>query len=168
MKKNISKFKGITYPLFALRLKPYSISYDLEKIYVQKTSEGHAQTADDKKFSGDYFSRLLQIEHRLHFEYTCRNLQDIVFNKVKWGIDASGTPFDLTRKEKVQTKIVTVDRVKDNLIWFRTISYPFKLPTLENFELTDKLYAVLVHIENEWFIKEFCIDKPHISKEVFI
>jgi hypothetical protein len=168
VKKSISKFKGISYPFFGLKLRPYEIRYDLTKIYVQKQSGGHTQTVDDKSLQGDYFARLLQLEHRLHFEYTCRDLQDVIFNKVKWGIDATATPFDLTAREKVQTKTAKIEKVKGNLIWFRTISYPFTLPTTESLELTDAVYAVLVRTQNEWFIKEFFIDKPFIAKEVYI
>jgi len=168
VKKSISKFDGITYPFFGLKLKPYNISYDVNKIYVVKQKDSHVQTVDDKSLQGNYFARLLQLEHRLQFDYTCRNLQDLIFNKVKWGIDAHAIPFDLTYKEKVATKVVRIEKVKGNLIWFRTVSYPFKLPTLDEIELSEAFYAVLVQVHNEWFIKEFHIDKPHIAKEVFL
>jgi hypothetical protein len=40
-------------------------------------------------------------------------------------MDATATPIDLTAREKVETKTAKIEKVKGNLIWFRTISYPF-------------------------------------------
>lgn len=168
MKKSISKFDNIVFPFFGLKHKPYRVLYDLNKIYVIKYKDSHKETVDDKRLPGDYFSRLVQLEHRLMFDYTCRSIQDIIINRIMWGIDSKAKPFDLSEKEKVITKIAKVQKTKGNLIWVESVAYPFKLFTSESLELSEVIYVTLVYTQYEWFIKEFHVDKPSINKVAYI
>lgn len=164
----ISKFKGITFPLFALKNKPYKMLYGIDKMYIIKHEGSHKETLDDKRISGDYFSRLLKLENRVTFDYTCKNIQDIIYTAPKWGIDSLARPFDLSKKELVQAKVVKIKKINNNLIWLNSISYPFRLNTKERLEIADDAYAVIVQVNNEWFIKEFLMDPIAMNKIIYI
>lgn len=168
MKKNISKFDGIVFPFFGLKHKPHKILYDVSKIYVVKYKDSHKQTLDDKSLSGDYFNRLLQLENRVKFDYTCKNLQDIVYSSPKWGVDVTAKPFDLSKKQAVATAVKKVKKSSSNLIWVDSISYPFRLNTRENLEINDSMYATLIKVNNEWFIREFTMDAVYINSSIYI
>lgn len=168
MKKSISKFKGISFPLFALKQKPYKVLYDLDKIYIIKHPDSHKETVDDKKLAGDYFSRLIQLENRLKFDYTCKDLQDVIYAEPKWGIDSKAKPHDFSTKEAADTKIVKIKKVKNNLVWLESISYPFRLNTKERLELVDETYATIVKVNNEWFIKNFSMQPASTHKTIYI
>lgn len=168
MRKNISKFKGICFPLFALKNKPYKVLYDRNKIYAVKHLESHKETVDDKSLSGDYFYRLIQLENRLKFDYTCKNLQDVIYAEPKWGIDSKAKPHDFSIKEAVDAKIVKIKKVSNNLVWLESISYPFRLNTKERLELVDETYAIIVKVNNEWFIKNFSMEPTYTHKTIYI
>ena len=168
MKKSISKFNGITYPLFALKHKPYKLVYSTDKICAIKNKGDMLHTIDDKKLPGDYFSRLLQLETRLNFDYTCKNLQDVIYTKPAWGMDSLAQPIDLTKKEAVSAKCLKVRRVKNNLIWLHSIAYPFAVPTKETLILEDTLYATIVNVNYDWHILQFAQDYQKINKTVYI
>jgi hypothetical protein len=155
----MSKFNNISYPLFGLTKKPYEIIYSLDKIYIRRCTHSHLETVDDKSISGDYFSRLLTLDNRLIFDYTCRNLQGIIISNIKWGIDCKAIPHDLSIQESVSADKRKVTRVKGNLIWLKNISYPFILSTNESIKVVDELYASIVRVENEWYIREFTYEK---------
>ena len=93
----ITKFDNIVYPFFGLYKKPYKLNYDINKIYVTRSENSHKETADDKSLGGDYFARLLQMNNRLHFDCTCKNLQQLVFQNPRWGMDATANTFDLSK-----------------------------------------------------------------------
>jgi hypothetical protein len=167
MKKNIlAKFNNINFPIFTLKCKPYKILYDLHKITCIMKPEGHIQTIDDKRLSGDYFSRLLQLDARVSFDYTCRNVQDLIFTKVAWGIDSKAIPHDFSQLSAATIEKRQVTKVVGNLFWLRNISYPFEIPTQENIRLEDSVYATMVFVNGEWFLKEFSYDskleRPYI------
>jgi len=168
MKKNISKFKDIAFPFFALRHRPYKVLYDLNKIYIVRHENSHKETLDDKNLSGDYFARLLQLENRVIFDYTCKNIQELVYLLPKWGVDSKARPFDLTKKEPVSVKVKKVKKVSNNLVWIDSIAYPFRLNTKERLDITESTYVTLININNEWFIKEFTMDPAVINKTIYI
>ena len=155
----MSKFNNINYPFFGLIKKPYETIYSLDKIYIRKYKDSHLETVDDKNISGDYFSRLLTLDNRLKFDYTCRDLQDIIISNVKWGIDCKAIPYDLSTQESVSADKRKVIRTKDNLVWLKNISYPFTLNTKESVNVVDDLYASIVRVNNEWYIREFTYEK---------
>lgn len=158
-KKNILKFYDIAYPIFTLKNKPFKIIYDTTKIYCINTPGNSKCTVDDKSLPGDYFARLLQLEHRVVFDYTCKNLQDLLFTGAKWGIDAKAIPHDFSKLEAVPAEKRLITKTHKNLIWVKNISYPFEINTNELLDIKDDLYATLIYVNGEWFLKEFSFDK---------
>lgn len=158
----MNKFTGIKFPFFALRMKPYQVKYALDKIYVQRTFTGHLETVDDKTIEGDYFARLATMSQRLKFDYTCKNLQELVYSKTKWGMDCEANPFDLSKPMTVKSYCHKIVKVRENMIWVKNISYPFEIPTYEKLEIKENIYATLVKIDNEWFLREFSYDTKNI------
>ena len=43
------------------------------------------------------------------------------------------------------------------------MSYPFTIPTYENLSINEDIYATLVKIKNEWYIKEFMFEPKKIT-----
>ncbi len=158
----MNKFSGIKFPFFGLKQRPYQVKYDLEKIYVQRTFTGHLETVDDKSIEGDYFARLANLDHRLKFDYTCKNLQELIYSKAKWGMDCEANPYDLAKPMTVKSYCHRIVKVNNNLIWVKNISYPFEVPTHETLELKEDIYATLVKVEDEWYLREFSYDTKNI------
>ena len=57
-----------------------------------------------------------------------------------------------------------VVKVRDNLIWFKNISYPFKIPSNDDLHTIKGIYGVLVQYRLEWYIKEFTYDDKPLRK----
>ena len=152
----ISKYRGITYPFFAIKRVPYSIRYDKNQIVIQKYKDNSECIVDDRRLPGDYFARLVQLDRKI-FDYTCRDLEDLLNCKAKWGLDSTAKIFDLSAPEKHRKEIRKVQRVKNNFIFVDKISYPFKIDVvtpLEQKHLED-LYVEVIMIENEWYLHKF-------------
>ena len=92
----MKNFENIHYPFFGLYKKPEKITFSLTKIFVHRTLQSHQETIDDKSLEGDYFARLLQIEKRLDFDCTCKNLAQLIFQRPKWGMDSKARPHDIS------------------------------------------------------------------------
>lgn len=159
----MKNFKTIKYPFFGLKEKPFKLSYSLDKIYLNKSSFSHKETVDDKSLGGDYFARLLQLDKRVHFDCTCKNLSQLIFQRPKWGMDSSAKPFDLSERSYHVSIKLGVEKFRDNLVWFNKISYPFEIPTNEKLELTNDILAVLVSVNNEWYIQKFTFDEKDLN-----
>tara|TARA_Y100001938_G_C8065314_1_gene419813 strand:- start:705 stop:1196 length:492 start_codon:yes stop_codon:yes gene_type:complete len=151
----MNKFSTIVYPFFGIKHKPWNVIFDLNKIQIQRTYTGHLETVDDKRYKGDYFARLTQMEQRIKFEYTCKNLQEVIFSGCKWGMDRESTPHDLSQPLVTPTRCAKVVKVNENLVWLKNISYPFEIPTNEKLELKEDIFGTLVKVDNEWYLKEF-------------
>ena len=93
-----NKFSKIAFPFFCFEKKPYEINITFDKIEIKRNKDSHFETVDHKHFIGDYFSRLLQMNPRTNFDYTCKNIQEILTSKVKWGLDKNAVIHDLTKK----------------------------------------------------------------------
>ena len=65
----VNKFSSIEFPLFAIKNSPNEVYFDHYEIKVRKTASSHLETVDNKKLSGDYFARLMQIPKRLDCEF---------------------------------------------------------------------------------------------------
>lgn len=165
-KTTLAKYKDIAFPVFALKQKPYKVIYDLTKISCIMKPDGHLQLVDDKSLAGDYFARLVQLKTRLTFDYTCRNVQDLIYTGASWGIDSKAIPHDFSRLTACVVEKRQVSKVHGNLFWLRNISYPFEIPTQESIRLEDTIYATMVFVNGEWFLKEFSYDskleRPYI------
>lgn len=170
MKKTtlINKFTDISYPIFTLRNKPFKIMYDTHKIYCMPTNTSHRHTVDDKSLAGDYFGRLLQLEKRLAFDYTCKNLQDLIFTESKWGMDSKAIPHDFSKLHAAPVEKRQVVKVLGNLLWLRNISYPFEIPTQEKIRLDDILYATIVFVNGEWYLKEFSLSSKLTRPYIYV
>ena len=158
----------ISFPLFGLYKKPYEIKYSLSKIQLKRGENSHLETVDDKNLTGDYFARLAQLNKRLMFDVTCKNVQQLIYERPKWGMDANARPVDLSEKIYCAATKRPVIKVRDNLIWFKGISYPFKIPSNDELHLLDKIYGILISYRNEWYIKEFTFDDAPLKVESII
>lgn len=151
--------------------KPENISFTLEKIYVNRTLSSHKETVDDKTLEGDYFARLLQINNRLQFDCTCKNLQQLIFERPLWGMDANAVPHDLTERKYYASIKKPITKIKGNLLWVDKVSYPFKIPTNEELEFPkETLYATLISVNNEWYIKNITLDDKdkNVRKKILL
>jgi hypothetical protein len=169
MKNVISnKFLNIAYPIFTTSIKPYAIEYSVDKIYLLKSKDSHKELLDDKNYPGDYFARLLQIKNRFKFDHTCKNLQELLNSKAKWGMDSLAIPHDFRKLVAVPAEKRKVIKIVDSLIWVRGISYPFEITTKESFSNLDELYVTMIHVNGEWFIRDFSYDKFLVRPYVYI
>lgn len=164
----VNKFYGVNYPIFVLKSKPVEIIYSTSKISIKRKTDSHIETLDNKELEGDYFSRLLQIDQRVTFDYTCKDLQSLVMSNAKWGIDSKAIPHDFSIKEEFEIKKAKVRKIRNNYIWVEKISYPFKIDTKEKIDIVDDLYVILVKINHEWVIKEFTYDAIVSRKRVIL
>ncbi len=83
---------------------------------------------------------------------------------MKWGVDSEGSHINLSKKEKFKAKIARVEKKTDQLLWLEKVSYPFELPhPVKNFKSKD-LYALLVSVDNTWYIKDFTHEKDYITE----
>jgi len=168
MKKNTSKFDGIAFPLFGLKRKPYKIMYSKDTISCYIHKEDSISTIDNRKYPGDYFSRLLHMSSRIQFDSTCNNIQDIIMSKIRWGIDKNAVIHDLSNLVRVPADYRRVIKIENNLVWVRKISYPFKISSLENISTSDEIYATIIKINGVWYLTEFSYEKLIKSPYVFI
>lgn len=160
MKKTIlPKYCNIAYPIFTTNTKPYQLEYSLDKVYLHTAKYGHKQLIDDKSYSGDYFARLLQMKSRFNFDNTSRNLQQLLLTNAKWGIDSKAIPHDFSKPQAVPAEKRRVKNIVNSLVWVQGISYPFEITTKESFSNSDELYVTIIHVNGEWFIKNFSHDK---------
>jgi len=168
---SLKTFSNIVFPFFGLYKKPENISFTLEKIYVNRTLLSHKETVDDKTLEGDYFARLLQINNRLQFDCTCKNLQQLIFERPLWGMDSNAVPHDLTERKYHTSIKKPITKIKGNLLWVDKVSYPFKIPTNEELEFPeDTLYATLISVNNEWYIKNITLDDKdkNVRKKILL
>jgi hypothetical protein len=160
MKKTIlQKYRNIEYPIFVTNAKPYAIEYTLDKIYFIRYKNSHKELLDNKSYSGDYFARLLQIKNRFSFDSTCKDLQQLLISKAKWGMDSKAVPHDLSKLQAVPAEKRRVQKIINSIVWIQGISYPFEIATKESFSNLDNLYVTIVYVNGEWFIKDFSYDK---------
>lgn len=164
----ILKFTNINFPIFTLETKPYQITYDKYNIYCQIKPNDYKQTVDDKRLSGDYFSRLLQLKARLQFDNTCKNVQELIITKAKWGMDSKAMPHDFSKLVAAPIEIKKIVKTSGNLIWLKNISYPFEIKTKETVSLTDVTYGIIVHINNEWYLKEVSYEQTLPTDYVYV
>ena len=158
-----SKYSKISFPFFGLFKKPHLIKYELKKILIQRTFGSHLETIDDKSIKGDYFARLATLDHRVHFDVTCKNIQELVYSNPKWGMDYNAMPYDLSKQETVPANCGKVVKVRNNNVWIKDISYPFKIPTSESLVINEDIYATLIKIKDEWYLKEFMFEPKKIT-----
>jgi len=152
-----SKFYGIQYPLFGLKKKPYDFSIRLNSISVMKTEFDEWHKIDEYKEKTSLLKRYVSVKDDFFFfDYTCTNLTQLISKNIEWGIDANAKIFDLRQKQKFKARTVQVVKVRDNLIWLDTVSYPFKLSKniLEPSTILEQ-YITIVYIDETWYLYRF-------------
>jgi hypothetical protein len=155
--KRRSKFYGITFPLFGLKVVPYSYKFTLDSISIQKLEDSKESIID--KYDA---SKSLAVRYAINkddffmFDYTCTKLSHVLNKKIKWGIDSNCKIYDLSIKQKFLARNVPIVRIKGNLIWLATVSYPFRITK----ELIQKdnlkhMFATIVYIDEVWVLHKF-------------
>ena len=153
------KYRNIAYPIFTTNVTPYQLKYTADKVYIKPTANTAEQLLDDKNLQGDYFARLLQLKNRFNYDNTAKNLQQLILTNSKWGMDSNAIPHDLSKRYAVPAEKRKVKKIVNSIVWVQGISYPFEINTKESFSNLDELYVTIVHVNGEWFIKDFSYDK---------
>jgi hypothetical protein len=163
----MTKFRYLKFPIFGL--KDYiKLEYTLDKIYAHK--ENQKYIIDDKTIPNhSYLSRLIELDsrkdyQRLKFDFTIRNIEELLKSKCKLGIDDSGVIHNFTIRERVRYAEKRIVKIKDNYIWFKNISYPFKIPSemiKEVIKNREYYYGQLVYIVNTWYFLQFTDEKSN-------
>ena len=160
-----NKFSKIAFPFFGFKKKPYEINITFDKIEIKRHANSHFETVDHKYWLGDYFTRLIQIQPRVNFDVTCKNIQECITTKVTWGLDKNAIIHDLSQKFTFLARTVKIKKVKDNFVWLDKVSYPFKINTKEVLFIDEILYARIIYINNEWYLKEFLMEPNNKNYE---
>jgi len=168
----MSKYSGIKFPFFGLRKIPLDIKYTRDTIYV--FLKDRWVLLDDRSKLPDpplYFNRLMCLDlqgiDRVMFDFTCIRMEQLLKSQIKWGIDALGTVFDLSKKEKFLLKCTRVKKVKNNLMWVKGITYPFVLKYQLSKSLNKFLFVELVQIDLTWYLHRFTY-KYNFKKHLYI
>jgi len=155
-----SKYKDIVFPFFGRKQNPYSVKYKKDIILVKIHSHSKDAvldyvTEDNKNLS--YFTRLADLDNRLEFEVTCRNLTELLNTKVNWGVDSQGKVFDLVNMERLPARIAKIRKFKEGLIWVNLVSYPLEISKTIDLSSLDLsvLKAVIVYVDKTWVLYNF-------------
>lgn len=159
MKAN--KFTGITFPFYGIDYVPDEVIITNTEIKIRIGN--NIKTVYLAKYKAEnYLSTLYNLDGpgigRLQFTSTSRTLGELLLAKPKWGIDNSGHIHNLSKKEKFPFKVFKIDKVRNNLIWLKGLSYPIILKEdLENDDFKENLmlyYVEMAYISNSWeFLK---------------
>jgi hypothetical protein len=152
-----SKFYGITFPVFALKKKPYDFSIRLDSISVQLVEDGDWHVIDQYKEKTSLLKRYVSVKDEFFFfNYTCTNLTQLISKNIEWAIDSKAKIFDLRQKQKFKARTVRIRKIKGNLIWVNTVSYPFKLSKniIDPSTLLEQ-YITIVYIDEVWHLYRF-------------
>ncbi len=161
-----SKFYGIKFPLFGLKYKPYDYSIRLDTISIKKTETDDWHLIDKLKENASLVHRYAAAKDEFFmFDYTCLNTTQLLTRNIEWGIDSSAKIFDLRQKQKFKARNVRITRVKNNLMWVDTVSYPFKL----NKNIVDKQellqqFITIVYVDSCWYLYKFSSFKEDICE----
>lgn len=152
-----SKFYGIEFPIFALKRKPYDFSIRLNSISVKRTEEDEWHTIDEYKEKTSLLKRYVSVKDDFFFfDYTCTNISQLISKPIEWGIDSKAKIYDFRQKQKFKARTVQVVKVRDNLIWLNTVSYPFKLSkNIVDPATILEQYITIVYIDEVWYLYRF-------------
>lgn len=166
----MSKYSNIKYPLYGLSYI-IDLDFSLDKIYT--TIKGQKFIIDDKSIPADsYFSRLLSLEltpgvSRIKFDYTIRNIEELIKSECKMAFDDNAILYNFTKKEWFKYSEREIVKSNKYYVWFSRISYPFKLD-IENIEevLKNKqdYFGKLVYINNCWYLLGLSDEKSNKDK----
>lgn len=151
----MSKFSNIKFPFYGLKNKPENIRYNNHNISINNQI-----IVDYGNFKGDYFTRLVRIRktfpnNSITYDYTATNLQELIKSPIKWGLDARGKIFDLSKKEQFPIKCIKRKKIKDDLLWVRGVSYPFEIKYDLAATISDIMWIIIVNIDLTWYLYDF-------------
>ena len=165
----------IIYPAFALKEAPYKVYYTDTDIRITKQPEGKEFIFDIMVDNIEsYVERLFymeeEVENRIQFDYTILNKEQLVFSyeKIGWCVDSVGKIYNLSYKQNLPVECRKVKKIKDNSIWLDKILAPFDLKIPVDSSNIDELWATIVFINNEWFIKSFSYEYENYSDYMVI
>lgn len=157
----LNKFSNITYPVYCLTKVP-EVVVDYEKL----TTTSGKLIKHNKYTANTYLNSLILMdknkEDRLHFNVTARDIGELIRSKVQWGVDNTGLIFDFSIKQKFPFMITKINKITQNLMWIKNVSYPLELPEdLETIKYDLYLYFIyLAQINYTWEIYDFSLSLP--------
>lgn len=161
----MSKFSNLNFPIFGLKTV-VDFNFTLNEIFT--TINGQKYIVDDKSINNpSYLSRLIELDsrkkyQRLKFDYTIRNMEELLKSDCKVGIDELGNIRYFDVKEQFKYSEKEIIKVRKKHFWFKSISYPFTLD-LENIEKIAEdykyYYGKLAYINRDWYFLGFCDEK---------
>jgi hypothetical protein len=83
-------------------------------------------------------------------------------------MDSKAIPHDLSKLYPVPAEKRKVHSILDSIVRVQGISYPFEISTKESFSNLDELYVTMIHVNGEWFIKDFSYDKTLKRPYVYV
>jgi hypothetical protein len=152
-----SKFYGITFPAFGLLEVPFDWRVKVDTIEVQKQEFTKWHYIDKFDKNKTTLQRYLDVkDENYSFDVTCLNMTHLITKKIKWIIDANSKIYNLSNKQKFKARNVKIRKVRQDVIWVDTVSYPFKIKKgmIDSKELLNQ-YVTIVYIDNVWFLYRF-------------
>lgn len=160
-----SKYFGITFPLIGLKSVPYDFSIRTDSISIKLTTSSNWIQIDKFSEGRSLISRYLESKSEdFLYDATCLNISQLISKRIKWGIDSKAKIFDLSERQEFKARSVPVIKVKEDLIWVDTVSYPFKIKkSLLDPSLILEQYATIVLIDSNWVLYRFTPFKQDIK-----
>jgi hypothetical protein len=165
----------IKYPAFALKDVPYKVYYNDTSIVITKQPDGKEYMFDIMVDNvNSYVERLFymeeEVENRIQFDYTILNREQLVFSyeNIEWCVDSDGKIFNLGHKQNLPVECRKVKTVKEDKIWLEKVLHSFELKVPLEESNIDELWATIVMINNEWFIKNFSYEYKKYSNYLII
>jgi hypothetical protein len=155
--KQRSKFYGIVFPFFGLKTIPYSYTFTTNSIKIKIHEQSKEAIVDLFNIHEPLSIRYAKNkEEEFEFDYTCTKTSHIINKKIKWGIDSTCRVYDLSKKQIFKARCVPITRIKQNLIWVDTITYPFTInKAIIDSKNLSELYVVVVYIDEVWVLHRF-------------
>lgn len=163
----MSKFSKINFPIFGLKNLTV-FEFTIDKIFT--TINNQKYIVDDKNIKNqDYLSRLIELDsrknyQRLKFDFTIRNMEELLKSNCKTGIDSLGNIHNFEIKEQFKYSEKEITKIKLPYFWFKNISYPFKI-NLENISEIEEnksfYYGKLTYINKNWYFLGFTDEKTN-------
>lgn len=160
-----SKYFGITFPFIGLKSVPYDFSIRTDSISIKLTTSSNWVQIDKFTEGRSLISRYLEGKSEdFLYDATCLNISQLISKRIKWGIDSKAKIFNLSERQEFKARSVPVLKVKEDLIWVDTVSYPFKIKkSLLDPNLILEQYTTIVLIDNNWVLYRFTPFKQDIK-----
>ncbi len=153
----MSKFSKISFPIFGIK-NVVQFEFTIDKIFM--TINNQKYIVDDKNIKNqEYLSRLIELDsrkdyQRIKFDYTIRNIEELLKSNCKLGIDSLGNIHNFEIKEQFKYSEREIIKTKLPYFWFKNISYPFKINVENISEIEENksfYYGKLTYINKNWY-----------------